>query len=94
MHGPMNVKFSSFMSSTCFEHLMYIIMKSIQYIAVWSTSFRLLDCLHKCLENISSYKAAMYSIVFLMMKIRCSKQVEDMKELNLTFMGPCIVIIF
>jgi hypothetical protein len=39
------------------------------------TSFNLLECLHKCMKNIT-YKVAC-TIVFLKIKIRCWKNVED-----------------
>jgi hypothetical protein len=46
---------------------------------VSSTSFKLLGCLHKCMKNIP-YRTA-FTIVFLMMNIRCLKHVEDEKNL-------------
>jgi len=38
----------------------------------------LVDCLHKCMENIP-FKS-MYSVVFLMMNIGCSTHVKDKKK--------------
>jgi len=38
------------MSSTRFEHHVFIIRKTICYVS--STSFHLLDCLQKCTKNI------------------------------------------
>jgi hypothetical protein len=67
---------------------MFIIRQTVLYVrygarqadgtvrAVWSTSCNLLHYLHKCMYNIPR-KAAVYSIAFLMMNMRCSKHVED-----------------
>ena len=44
-----------------------------------SSSFNLVDCLHKNMENMP-HMAAMYSVVSLIMNIRWSKHVEGKKN--------------
>ena len=79
MNGHMNVKFNSFVSSTCFEHLIFIIRKTILYIAALYD-----DMFSKHLCKQSSRRkevlhTVMYSIAFMMMYIRHSKNVDDKK---------------
>ena len=52
MHNfQINVLIQFFVSSTCFEHHVFIIRKTI-CTCVSSTSFHLLDCLHQCTAHI------------------------------------------
>jgi len=64
-----NVLIQFFLSTTCFEHLLFIIRKTIMYMRPYMVCF---SCMYA--SSLAGWR--MCSIVFLMMNIRCSTYVD------------------